>query len=86
MGKYEKLLQRILQGNSDANISFNDICQLLRRYGFNKRISGSHHIFVKTGVNKQIVLQPAGRQAQPYQVRQVRELFEEYNFGGEDDA
>jgi predicted RNA binding protein YcfA (HicA-like mRNA interferase family) len=86
MGKYEKLLQKILQGTSDANISFNDLCQLLRRNGFNERTSGSHHIFVRTGVNRQIVLQPKGSKAQSYQVKQVRELFEEYKFGGSDDA
>lgn len=84
MGKYEKLLQKILQGTSDANISFNDLCQLLRRYEFQERTTGSHHIFVKTGVHRQIVLQPKGGKAQPYQVKQVRELFEEYKLGGGD--
>lgn len=86
MGKYEKLLQRILRGGSDANIPFDDLCQLLRREGFEERTRGSHHIFVRTGVSRQIVLQPRGSKAQPYQVRQVRELFEEYNFGGIPDA
>ena len=86
MGKYEKLLQKILQGTSDANISFNDLCQLLRRYGFKERTHGSHNIFVRTGINKQIVLQPDGSKAKPYQVRQVKELFEEYNLGGKSDA
>jgi hypothetical protein len=37
MGKYEKLLQKSLQGSSDANIPFNDLCQLLRRFGFEER-------------------------------------------------
>lgn len=82
MGKYEKLLQKILQGASDANISFDDLCQLLRRLGFGERTHRSHHIFAKTGVNRQIVLQPKGRKAKPYQVRQVRELLKEYNLGG----
>lgn len=86
MGKYEKLLQKILQGASDANISFNDLCQLLRHYEFKERTSGSHHIFVKTGVDMQIVLQPKGSKAKRYQVKQVRELFKEYNFGGSSDA
>jgi predicted RNA binding protein YcfA (HicA-like mRNA interferase family) len=87
MGKYEKLLQKILQGNSDANIPFDDLCQLLRRFGFEQRKSkgGSHRIFVKTGVKRQVVLQPQGSKAKAYQVRQVRELIEEYNLGGESD-
>lgn len=86
MGKYEKLLQKILQGDSDANIPSNDLCQLLRRFGFEERKRGSHHIFVQTGVKRQVVLQPQGSKAKSYQVRQVRELIEEYNLGGESDA
>jgi predicted RNA binding protein YcfA (HicA-like mRNA interferase family) len=85
MGKYGKLLQKILQGASDANISFDDLCRLLRRHGFEERTRGSHHIFAKTGVNTQIVLQPRGGKAQPYQVKQVRELFKEYNLGGKNE-
>ncbi|MCI8283806.1 MAG: type II toxin-antitoxin system HicA family toxin [Firmicutes bacterium] len=46
MGKYEKLLQNILSGNSDNNINFNELCILLEKLGFKlERVSGSHHIF-----------------------------------------
>lgn len=45
MGKYEKLLLKILEGKSDVNIAFNDLCQLLEKLGFDKRIRGSHHVF-----------------------------------------
>lgn len=83
MGKFEKLLRKVLRGTSDANISFDDLCQLLRRYGFEERVKGSHHIFARSGVDRQIVLQPHGSKAKTYQVRQVRELFEEYNLGEE---
>lgn len=83
MGKFEKLLRKVLQGTSDANISFEDLCRILRRYGFEERIRGSHHIFARSGVDRQIVLQPHGSKAKAYQVRQVRELFEEYNLGEE---
>jgi hypothetical protein len=34
MGKYDKLISQILQATSDANIAFDDLCQLLRRMGF----------------------------------------------------
>jgi hypothetical protein len=40
MGKFEKVLQKVLGGKSDANISFDDLCHLLRRLGFAERISG----------------------------------------------
>jgi len=46
----DKLLAKILVGNSDANIPFAQLCQLLRRLGFEERIRGSHHIFAKDGV------------------------------------
>jgi predicted RNase H-like HicB family nuclease len=34
MSKYDKLLLQILRGSSDANIPFDDLCQLLRRQVF----------------------------------------------------
>jgi predicted RNA binding protein YcfA (HicA-like mRNA interferase family) len=85
MGKYEKLLLRILGGQSDANIPFDDLCQLLRRHGFEERTQGSHRIFVRAGIARQVVLQPQSGKAKRYQVKQVRELFEEFQLGGEGD-
>ncbi|MGH9898191.1 MAG: type II toxin-antitoxin system HicA family toxin, partial [Pyrinomonadaceae bacterium] len=58
MSKYEKLLAQILQGTSDANISFDGLCQLLRNLGFDERIRGSHHIFSKSKVEEILNLQP----------------------------
>ena len=66
MAKHDKLLSRILLGTSDANISFEDLRQLLRRLGFEERIRGNHHIFTKDGVEEILNLQPKGRQAKPY--------------------
>jgi HicA toxin of bacterial toxin-antitoxin, len=50
VGKYEELLKRILSRTSDTNIRFDDLCQLLRRLGFEERSRGSHHIFRKQSV------------------------------------
>jgi len=50
MGKREKLLLRILQANSDANIAFSGLCSLLKSIGFTERIKGDHHIFTKEDV------------------------------------
>jgi predicted RNA binding protein YcfA (HicA-like mRNA interferase family) len=83
MGKFEKLLSRVLSGDSDANIPFDDLCQLLRRLGFEERTSGSHHSFRKSGVRAILTLQPDRGKAKRYQVRQVREIILEYNLGGE---
>lgn len=47
MGKYEKLILKILSGQSDTNIPFDDLCNLLQGAGFVMRIRGSHHVFRK---------------------------------------
>ena len=49
MGKYEKLLTRIVYGKSDADIVFADLCNLLERLGITVRIRGSHHMYRKRG-------------------------------------
>ena len=78
MGKYEKLLEKVLRGASDANIGFGDLCQLLRRLGFEERTRGSHHIFRKAGVEEKVNLQREGSKAKAYQVRQVRAIILKY--------
>ncbi len=85
MSKYNRLLLQILRGTSDANISFEELCQLLRRLGFDERIRGSHHIFTKEGVEEILNLQPKGKHAKPYQVKQVRYVILKYRLGGQDD-
>jgi hypothetical protein len=87
MGKHEKLLLQILRGTSDANISFEGLCALLRWLAFEERIRGSHHIFTRDGVAGILNLQPRGGQAKPYQVKQVRLLILQYKLaGGPDEA
>jgi hypothetical protein len=81
-----KLLERILQGSSDANIPFDGLCQLLHRLGFVERIRGDDHIFTREGVEEILSLQPKGKNAKPYQVKQVRDVILKYRLGGSDDA
>jgi predicted RNA binding protein YcfA (HicA-like mRNA interferase family) len=78
MNKYEKLFKTILTGTSDSNISFNDLCKLLFRVGFEERVKGSHHIFRKDDVEERINLQKDGNKAKSYQVRQIRVLITKY--------
>lgn len=78
MGKYEKLLQKILDGRSDSNISFADLCQLLRKLDFEERIRGSHHLFRKESISERINLQKDRSNAKSYQVRQVRSVILKY--------
>lgn len=81
-----KLLERILQGSSDANVPFDGLCQLLHRLGFLERIRGDHHIFTREGVEEILNLQPKGKNAKPYQVKQVRHVILKYKLGGSEDA
>ena len=69
MGKHEKTLERILRGTSDANIKFADRYALLKRFDFEERIRGSHHIYRRTGIMEKPNLQKAGSSAKPYQDR-----------------
>ena len=84
MGKYSKLRERILAGISDSNIDFTALCQLLDRLGFDERIKGSHHIFTKENVEEIINIQPKGRGAKPYQVKQIRGILVKYRLGESD--
>jgi predicted RNA binding protein YcfA (HicA-like mRNA interferase family) len=83
MGKWNKLRQKILGGDSDANIHFDDLCHLLRRLGFSERINGSHHIFSQNGIEEIVNLQPKNRTAKTYQVEQVRDMILKYRLGEE---
>jgi predicted RNA binding protein YcfA (HicA-like mRNA interferase family) len=84
MNQSDRLLLRILGGTSDANIPFEGLCQLLRRLGFDARIRGSHHIFTKEEIEEILNLQPKGRHAKPYQVKQVRQVILKYRLRGQD--
>ena len=74
----EKTLDKILRGDSDTNIRFDELCHLLQAKGFRMRVNGSHHIFTMTGVMERINLQREGSKAKPYQVRQVRKTLANY--------
>jgi predicted RNA binding protein YcfA (HicA-like mRNA interferase family) len=83
--RQDRLLDRILRGTSDASIPFRDLCQLLRRLGFQERTRGSHHIFFRDGIEEILNLQPKGVNAKAYQVKQVRSIIHKYRLEAEDD-
>ena len=82
MSKKNRLLEQILNGRADSNVHFSELCNLLKAFGFNERIKGSHHIYSKAGVEEIINIQPNGNKAKPYQVKQVRGLILKYQLGG----
>ncbi len=83
-GKYSKLKAKILSGTADSNVEFRELCRFLIRLGFEERVRGDHHIFVKDNITEIINLQPNGSKAKPYQVKQVRSILITYILGDAD--
>lgn len=78
MTKYKKFEKRLMGGETDADLSFSELCVFLGRLGFNERIRGDHHIFTKEGIEEIINIQPKESKAKPYQVKQIRNLVRKY--------
>lgn len=81
MGKFDKILESVMSGKSDANIRFEDLRLLLISLNFEERIRGSHHSFRREGIEVKPNLQRDGSKAKAYQVRQVRSILQKYNLG-----
>ena len=84
--KPRELLDRACRGDV-RNVRFADLQHLVEALGFRlERVRGSHHTYRHPAVRAIVNLQPHGRQAKPYQVRQVVELVARYALTVEDDA
>ena len=85
MGKYAKIIEKILSGRQDGNINFAELVNLLLSFGFHQRVKGSHHIFYRVGVSEIINIQPNGASAKHYQVKQVRNIILKYRLEAKDE-
>jgi len=57
--------------------SFKDLCRIAEAFGFvPKRTNGSHHIFQHPDVPGNLNLQPSGKNAKPYQIRQLLDMID----------
>ncbi|MFH0765860.1 MAG: type II toxin-antitoxin system HicA family toxin [Calditrichota bacterium] len=82
----DKLIWTVLSGQSDNDISFDRLCNLMTALGFNLRVRGDHHIFYRQDIPEILNLQPKQGKAKAYQVKQVRNLIVKYKLGvGRDD-
>ncbi len=77
MASDKKTLDAVLHGS--GSIAFRDLERLLRKLGFGlARINGSHHIYVHPKVSRPLSLQPLGKDAKRYQIRQIRDIIDEF--------
>ncbi len=77
MVKPAKLFQRLLQGS--RNLSFRDFQHLLEAFGFRlMRVSGSHHVYGRAGLDRPLIVQPNRKDAKAYQVQQFLDMVEAY--------
>jgi len=79
MGKVSKIYEKLMAGQSDANISFDDLCFLLERLGFASRQQGTSHKVFKKGEGFVNLQEGNAGKAKPYQVRQARETLKNLN-------
>lgn len=78
MSKPAKLYRQLL-ANPSATISFRDFERLLLSFGFKlDRTVGSHRQYVHVDVRRAFPVQPVGKDAKRYQVREFLELVERY--------
>ena len=78
MAKPDKVFERVMEGRGAT--SFRDFERLLFALGFtHDRTSGSHRIYVHPRVSRPLSVQPRGKDAKPYQVRQLRAMIEEFD-------
>jgi predicted RNA binding protein YcfA (HicA-like mRNA interferase family) len=85
MGRFEKLIQKVLSGRQDSNINFSEIVSLMRSLGFTMRLRGSHHIFFREDIEEIINVQPDGSKAKAYQVKQIRDILVKYKLETSDE-
>lgn len=84
MSRAAKLYQQLLNGKRPT---FREFEQLLQAFGFVlRRTSGSHHVFSHPMLNENLVIQPRGKDAMPYQVRDFLDKVERYGLTMECDG
>lgn len=74
MASDQKTFERVLGGA--GTIAFRDFERLLVKLGFRlERVSGSHHIYLHPAIGRPFPVQPDGKDAKRYQVRQLRDMI-----------
>jgi hypothetical protein len=79
MSKTEKLFEKLIAGQNDANFSFDDLCTLLTKLGYTARKPKGSHLIFQRGPSFLNLQSSTGGKAKTYQVRQVRQELQKLN-------
>lgn len=78
MVKPSKLYALLLQ-STGRSIAFRDFIALIEAFGFvHDRTKGSHQSYTHPQCRRPLVVQPMGKDAKRYQVRELLDMIEEY--------
>ena len=68
----------LLRQSTDRSVDFRDFIAMIEAFGFgNVRTKGSHRSYVHPACNALLVIQPKGKDAKRYQVREFLGIVEE---------
>lgn len=84
MTRFEKLYKQIVE-EGNTSVSFSDLQFFIDKLGFDGHCKGDHFIYKMEGVAEIINIQPDGKSAKKYQVKQIKKLIEKYKLGGDMD-
>ena len=78
MTRIDKLYANLL-ANPGQLLAFNDFVALIEAFGFRlARTKGSHRSYAHPDCPRLLVIQPKGKEAKRYQVREFLDMIEEY--------
>jgi predicted RNA binding protein YcfA (HicA-like mRNA interferase family) len=76
MSKFEKLIERILNGRS---VSYSEAENLLKKLGFKMDSRGSHHVFRKPGYPRNVTLKQRS-ELLSYQTMLLIEVLKDHGY------
>ncbi len=83
MTRIDKLYANLL-ANPAQSVAFRDFVRIIEAFGFRPaRAKGSHQSFVHPACPRLLVIQPKGKEAKRYQLREFLEMVEEYGLDRE---
>jgi predicted RNA binding protein YcfA (HicA-like mRNA interferase family) len=81
VSQLDKLIRRFLDGQK---LSFADFQSVLEAYGWQlERVRGSHHIYRHKDAPRPLPIEPDGKDARAYQLRQARAMIERHGLDRE---